>query len=100
MLQIRGAKGEAVLVYRESLATKEMRYPRLSGEVNKMTNFYIFLECAFNEFHDSRHFLPKLLVLLICRTPRHLIYATIGFIFEKPLSGRAACGKTPQRNGG
>ena len=78
MLQIRGAKGEAVLVYRESLATKEMQYPRLSCKVNKMTNFHIFFECTFNEFQDSRQFLPKLLVLLVYRTPRHLIYATRG----------------------
>ena len=38
MLQIRGVKGEAVVNYRESLTTKEVRYPRLSLRVEDMTN--------------------------------------------------------------
>jgi hypothetical protein len=36
MPQIRGIKGEAVVVYCESLITKEMGCPRLSRRVNKM----------------------------------------------------------------
>jgi len=79
MLQIRGAKGEAVLVYREPLATKEMHYPRLSWKVNKMTNITIFLDCTFSEFQDNHLFSPNPLVLLVYKAPRHLIYATIGF---------------------
>ena len=35
MLQIQGVKGEAVVIYREPLRTKEMRYPRLSRRVKK-----------------------------------------------------------------
>jgi hypothetical protein len=38
MLQIQGAKGEAVVIYSEPLATLEMRYHRLSrSEVKNMT---------------------------------------------------------------
>jgi hypothetical protein len=36
--EIRGAKGEAVVTYREPLTTKEMQYPRLSHGVKNMTN--------------------------------------------------------------
>jgi hypothetical protein len=36
MPQIQGSKGEAVVVYRESLLTKEMGYHGLSRRVNKM----------------------------------------------------------------
>ena len=35
MPQIRGVKGEAVVIYCEPLTTKEMGYPRLSHVVNK-----------------------------------------------------------------
>jgi len=35
MPQIRGVKGEAVVIYCEPLTTKEMGYPRLSHGVNK-----------------------------------------------------------------
>ena len=38
MLQIRGVKDEAVVNYRDSLTTKEMRCPRLSQRVENMTN--------------------------------------------------------------
>ena len=79
MLQIQHAKGEAVLVYREPLATKEMRYSRLSWQVNKMTNTYIFLDCTFSEFQCNRILLPKPLVLLVYKTARYLIYTTIGY---------------------
>jgi hypothetical protein len=34
MLQLRGVKGEAVVIYCEPLATKEMGYYRLSRRVN------------------------------------------------------------------
>jgi hypothetical protein len=37
MLQIQDAKGEAVVIYREPLATLEMRYHRLSRRVKNMT---------------------------------------------------------------
>jgi hypothetical protein len=36
MRQIRGVKGEAVVVYCDPLTTKEMAYHRLSRRVNKM----------------------------------------------------------------
>jgi len=36
MLQIQGAKGEAIVCYCELLATKEMWRPRLSRRVNNM----------------------------------------------------------------
>jgi hypothetical protein len=36
MPQIQGSKGEAVVVYRESLLTKEIGYHGLSQRVNKM----------------------------------------------------------------
>ena len=39
MLQIQDAKGEAVVAYCEPLATKEMRYPRISRRVNNMAVF-------------------------------------------------------------
>jgi hypothetical protein len=40
MPQIRGRKGEAVVIYREPLITKEMGYHKLSHRVNKMKIFY------------------------------------------------------------
>jgi hypothetical protein len=39
MLQIQGAKGEAVVICREHLATLEMRYHGLSRTVKNMTKF-------------------------------------------------------------
>jgi hypothetical protein len=42
MLQIQGAKGDAVVIYCEPLATQEMRYHRLSLRVNNMAVFVIF----------------------------------------------------------
>jgi hypothetical protein len=42
MLQIQGAKGEAVVIYCEPLATQEMWYHRLSLWVNNMAVFAIF----------------------------------------------------------
>jgi hypothetical protein len=43
MLQIQGAEGEAVVIYCEPLATKEMRHPRLSHWANNMAVFTIFM---------------------------------------------------------
>ncbi|MGB2930046.1 MAG: hypothetical protein WBB70_14170 [Desulfobacterales bacterium] len=43
MLQIQGAKGEAVIIYCEPLSTLEMRHPRLSHWVNNMAVFTIFI---------------------------------------------------------
>lgn len=40
MPQILGAKGDAVAVYREPLATTEMRYTRLSLGVKNLVVFY------------------------------------------------------------
>ena len=56
MLQIRGAKGEAVLVYRKPLATKEMRYPQLSCMVNKMMNIYFYLDAHSVNSKITIHF--------------------------------------------
>jgi hypothetical protein len=39
MLQIQGVKGEAVVIYREPLATLEMRHHRLSRKGKKHDNF-------------------------------------------------------------
>ena len=50
MPQIQDGKGEAVVIYAESLTTPEMRYPRLSRRVNNSANMIAFLEftvCAF-----------------------------------------------------
>ena len=44
MLQIQGAKGEAVFAYREPLTTKEMRHPRLSRRVNNSATFPLFVD--------------------------------------------------------
>jgi hypothetical protein len=38
MPQMQGGKGEAVVVYREPLATQQMGYHRLSQRVNNTTN--------------------------------------------------------------
>ena len=40
VLQIQGVKGEAVVIYRKSLTTLEMRCHRLSRRVNKMAVFH------------------------------------------------------------
>ena len=44
MPQIRGVKGEAVVIYCEPLITKEMGYPRLSRGVNKTVKKDSFLD--------------------------------------------------------
>lgn len=38
-LQVQGAKGEAVVVYRKPLTTQDMQYYRLSGMVNNRVSF-------------------------------------------------------------
>jgi len=53
MPQIKGAKGEAVVLYREPLATEEMGYPRLSRRVNKMATFYWFHDTTCGEFQNA-----------------------------------------------
>jgi len=50
MLQICGVKGEAVVLYREPLTTKEMWYPRLSPRVNYMAAFGCFQEFIYSAF--------------------------------------------------
>ncbi len=42
VLQLRGAKGEAVVLYRNPLATKKMQCYRLSRRVKNMTNLVNF----------------------------------------------------------
>jgi hypothetical protein len=42
MLQIQGAKGEAIVNYCEPLATEEMWHHRLSHRVNNLAVFSIF----------------------------------------------------------
>jgi hypothetical protein len=42
MPQIRGVMGEAVVGYRKPMATKEMRYYRLSQQVNNTANLTLF----------------------------------------------------------
>ena len=44
MPQIRGVKGEAVVIYCELLTTKEMGYPRLSHGVNNTVKKNFFLD--------------------------------------------------------
>ena len=44
MPQIRGVKGEAVVIYCEPLTTKEMGYPRLSHGVNNTVKKDTFLD--------------------------------------------------------
>jgi len=56
MPQIRGRKGEAVVVYRESLITKEMGYHGLSRRVNKMEFFYYLVHKGKNYKHKSEIF--------------------------------------------
>jgi len=48
VLQIRGVKGEAVVLYCEPLTTKEMRYPRLSHRVNNMAAFHGFKNATWS----------------------------------------------------
>ena len=44
MPQIRGVKGEAVVIYCEPLTTQEMGYPRLSYRVNNTVKKDSFLD--------------------------------------------------------
>ena len=48
--QICGVKGEAVVLYREPLTTKEMWYPRLSHRVNNMAVFRCFQDFTWSAF--------------------------------------------------
>ena len=47
MPQVRGVKGEAVVIYCEPLATKEMGYYRLSRRVNNTVKKQLFLEITW-----------------------------------------------------
>jgi len=49
MLQIQGVKGEAVIYYRKSLTTRDMRYHRLSQRVNNMAIFTLFLDFTMGD---------------------------------------------------
>jgi len=49
MLQIRGAKGEAVVLYCEPLTTKEMWRPRLSRRVNNTAILRALLELTHSD---------------------------------------------------
>jgi len=50
MPQICGVKGEAVVLYRDPLTTKEMWYPRLSHLVNNMAVFRCFQDFTWSAF--------------------------------------------------
>ena len=47
IFQVRGVKGEAVVIYREPLKTKEMGYYRLSRRVNNTVNKPRFLDITW-----------------------------------------------------
>ena len=60
MPQVRGVKGEAVVIYCEPLTTKEMGYYRLSRRVNNTVKKPLFLEITWgcvlveaDELHQS-----------------------------------------------
>ena len=50
MTQICGVKGEAVVLYREPLTTKEMWYPRRSHRVNNTVVFRCFQDFTWSAF--------------------------------------------------
>jgi hypothetical protein len=53
MPQIQGVKVEAVVVYRKSLTTQEMGYPRLSRRVNNMADFLLFMDVTLGGFENN-----------------------------------------------
>ena len=79
MLQIQGAKGEAIVSYCEPLATQEMRYhPAKGGKGKQLGRFFNFLDITGNEFHKIAQKDHKERLLLLLRTFCHVVYATIG----------------------
>ena len=65
MLQIRDVKGEAVVTYRESLTTKEMRYHRLSRRVRNMTNQIDYLGVHVFAFLETFSKYAKILAIIV-----------------------------------
>jgi hypothetical protein len=51
--QILGGEGEAVVLYRESLTTQEMWYPRLSLWLNKMAVSFCFQDATWSGFQKD-----------------------------------------------
>ncbi|MBW2174382.1 MAG: hypothetical protein JRF64_07030 [Deltaproteobacteria bacterium] len=95
MLQIQGAKGEAIVSYCEPLATRqrrasagrqipptgEMRYhPAKGGKGKQLGRFFNFLDITANEFHKIAQKDHKERLLLLLRTFCHVVYATTGLI--------------------
>ncbi len=76
----KASQGEAVVGYREPLATQEMRYHRLSHRIKNMTNSVIFLNITYDRLQKSRPNSSNPVLLLLLVIPCHVFYATIGFV--------------------
>jgi hypothetical protein len=64
ILQMQGVKGEAVVVYANSLTTQQMPYHRLSRRVNNMTVFLVFgISLAVRSKKSSKRSQKRLLLL-------------------------------------
>ncbi len=63
MLQVRGVKGEAVVIYCEPLTTKEMGYYRLSRRVNNTVKKSLSLETTWGRVLIEAHVLHQSLCL-------------------------------------
>jgi len=55
MLQLQGIKGEAVVIYCESLITQKMGYYRLSRRVNKMKIKMVFIPPFIEEIQKVKY---------------------------------------------
>ena len=64
ILQILGAKGEAVVAYREPSITQEMGYPRLSRRVKNMTNYFTIPGMHHCLIPELRSDLPKSVTII------------------------------------
>ena len=75
---MQGVKGDAVVIYREPLTTKQMRCHQLSQRIKNMVVFPPFFDIIHSAFHDGdgKGRTEKLLLLLeaFC----HVFCATLG----------------------
>ncbi len=80
MVQIQGVMGEAVVIYREPLTTREMQYSRPSRRVNNRLIFRHVLEFTMRVFRIHTVKTPKCPPVLSIDIVQSVNYALLGQI--------------------
>ena len=79
VLQLQGAKGEAVVLYRDPLATPKMRRHRFSRRVKNRTTYYGYPDTTTGEFLKQNRIVAKGMDGLHLTSFWHIFYATLGY---------------------